>query len=441
MTNKTTILIVCVITIIISIIGYIIIRFQEEFMVGLIKENAIHHCETIKGSVRYHMLENRKEDVKQIIETIGLQNQITEIRIFDKRGKIIVSSKNTNIGVSVDKDDEGCNSCHIEGKELLKQREIARIYKTNDDERLIGVMHPIYNEKQCFHCHPQSQKILGMLDVVLSLKETDAAISRNKRMLFLFFFITVLLISFIVGKYSYDLQTINRKLKQTNERKSNFIRKVAHQLRAPISAIQTCLKVVTEGYAPKEIHMDMISRAENRTETIIPLLNDLLDLAKTEELKKPKQKEYMDFKEVLSRSVAMMKEKAESKKIVLSVKMEETLPPIKARPEDIDDVFSNIIDNAIKYTPSDGKVEIIATIDDEKIKVQVQDTGIGIPEDDIHHIFDEFYRAENIKKIEKEGTGLGLAIARKIIETYCGKIEVESKVNEGTKFIVVLPVS
>ena len=163
-------------------------------MVGLIKENAIHHCETIKGSVRYHMLENRKEDVKQIIETIGLQNQITEIRIFDKRGKIIVSSKNTNVGVSVDKDAEGCNSCHVEDKELLKQREIARIYKTTDDERLIGVMHPIYNEKQCFNCHPQSQKILGMLDVVLSLKETDAAISRNKKMLFLFFFITVLLI-------------------------------------------------------------------------------------------------------------------------------------------------------------------------------------------------------------------------------------------------------
>ncbi|MBL6949101.1 MAG: HAMP domain-containing histidine kinase [Bacteroidales bacterium] len=441
MTNKTTILIVCVITIIISIIGYIIIRFQEEFMVGLIKENAIHHCETIKGSVRYHMLENRKEDVKQIIETIGLQNQITEIRIFDKRGKIIVSSKNTNVGVSVDKDAEGCNSCHVEDKELLKQREIARIYKTTDDERLIGVMHPIYNEKQCFNCHPQSQKILGMLDVVLSLKETDAAISRNKKMLFLFFFITVLLISFIIGKYSYDLQKINRKLRQTNERKSKFILKVAHQLRAPVSAIQSCLKVVTEGYAPKEIHMDMISRAENRTRTIIPLINDLLDLAKTEELTKPKQKEYMDFKEMLSRTVAMMKEKAESKKIALSLKMEGTLPPIKARPEDIDDVFSNIIDNAIKYTPPDGKVEVIAKTDDEKIKVEIQDTGVGIPEGDIHHIFDEFYRAENIKKIEKEGTGLGLAIARKIIETYCGKIEVESKVNEGTKFIVVLPVS
>lgn len=441
MTKKKPILIVFTIIIIISIIGYIIINFQKEFLVGLIKDNAIQYCETIKRSVRYHMLENRKEDVKQIIETIGLQNQITEIRIFNKPGEIIVSSKNTNVGISVDKNAEGCNSCHSKDNKLFNQREIARIYRTKDGERRIGVMRPIYNEQQCFKCHPQSQKILGMLDVVLSLKDTDAAISRNTKMLFLFFFITVLLISFIVGKYTSDLQTINRKLQQTNERKSEFIRKVAHQLRAPISAIQSCLQVVTEGYGPKETHMDMIKRAENRTKSIIPLINDLLDLAKTEELKKPKQMESTDLNDMLSKTVALIKEKAESKKVALSLLIEETLPNINARPEDIDDVFSNIIDNAVKYTPSDGKVEIIAKIVDEKIKVEIRDNGVGIPEGDIHLIFNEFYRAENIKSIEKEGTGLGLAIAKKIIETYGGNIEVDSKVNEGTKFTIVLPIS
>lgn len=441
MTKKITILIIGIIILIISITGYIIIRYQEEFWVGLIKDNAIQYSETIKRSVRYHMLENRKEDVNKIIETIGLQNQVAEIRIINKTGKIIVSSKNINVGVSIDKNAEGCNSCHTENNNILNQREITRIYKTKDDERLIGVMHPIYNEPLCFKCHPQSQKILGMLDVVLSLKETDAAISRNKKMLFLFFLFTVLLISFIVGKYTLTLQTINRKLQQTNERKSEFIRKVAHQLRAPISAIQSCLKVVTEGYGPKDTHMDMIKRAENRTKTIIPLINDLLGLAKTEELKKHKRKENMDLNEMLQKTIALMKEKAESKKVVLSLLIKETLPEIKARPEDIDDVFTNVLDNAIKYTPSEGKVEVVANIYDKKIKVEIKDTGIGIPEDEIHHVFDEFYRAENARKVEKEGTGLGLAITKKIIETYGGSIDVESKVNEGTKFTIVFPVS
>ena len=185
----------------------------------------------------------------------------------------------------------------------------------------------------------------------------------------------------------------------------------------------------------------MIKRAENRTKTIIPLINDLLDLARTEELKKHKQKENIDLNEMLHKTIALMNEKAEGKKIVLSLMIKETLPQIKALPEDIDDVFTNILDNAIKYTPSDGKVEVIANITHKKILVEIKDTGIGIPEDDIHHVFDEFYRAENARIIEKEGTGLGLAITKKIIETYGGNILVESKVNEGTKFTIILPVS
>jgi len=441
-TKKTAIYIIVGITsIVILIIGYTIIHFEDEFAVGLIKNNAIQYVETIGRSLRYQMLQNRKEDVKQIVETIGLQDQIAEIRIFDKTGKIIVSSKDSNEGTYVEKNAEGCISCHSENKELLNQEELSRIYKTKDDERLIGVMHPIYNEKQCFKCHPQSQKILGVLDVVISLKEIDAALYRNKKILFILLFATAILISFIFGRFTFDLQTINRKLIQTNERKSEFTRKVAHQLRAPISAIQSCLKVVTEGYGPKNIHMDMIKRAENRTKTIIPLINDLLDLAKTEELIKHKQRENIDLNEMLHKTIALMNEKAEGKKVVLSLMIKKTLPHIKARPEDIDDVFINILDNAIKYTPSDGKVEVIANIDYKKILVEIKDTGVGIPEDDIHHVFDEFYRAENARIIEKEGTGLGLAITKKIIETYGGNILVESKVNEGTKFTIILPVS
>jgi len=425
---------------IISISGYVIIRFQEKFWISQIKNNGIQYSETIRRSVRYHMLKNSKEDVKQIIESIGLQNQVAEIRIYNKAGEIIVSSINTNIGITINKNTEGCNSCHNDNKRLVTQTEITRIYKAKFNDRLLGVMNPIYNEKLCFGCHSQSQKILGMLDVVMSLKETDAAISRNKKMLFIFFFIIILLVSFIVVKYTLSLQTLNNKLQQINEQKSEFIRKVAHQLRAPISAIQSCLKVVTEGYGSKETHMDMIKRAENRAKTIIPLINDLLDLAKTEELQKHKRKENMDLNEMLHRTITLMKEKAESKKVVLSLMITETLPRIKARSEDIDDVFTNIVDNAIKYTPPEGKVEVIANINDKKIKVEIKDTGIGIPEDEIHHVFDEFYRAENARMIEKEGTGLGLAIAKKIIETYGGNIEVESKVNEGTRFTIFFPV-
>ena len=246
MTKKATIyIIVGVISIIILIIGYTIIHFEAEFGVRIVKNNTIQYVETIRRSLRYQMLQNRKEDVKQIIETIGLQDQITEIRIFDKNGKIIVSSKDSNVGTYVEKNAEGCNSCHLDDNVLLIQEEPARIYKTKDGERLIGVMHPIYNEKQCFECHSPSQKILGVLDVAMSLKEIDDTISRNKKILYVFLLITAILISIIIAKFTSDLQTINKQLIQVNKQKSEFIRKVAHQLRAPISAIQSCLNVVT----------------------------------------------------------------------------------------------------------------------------------------------------------------------------------------------------
>ena len=440
MTKKTAIYI-SAISIVIFAIGYTIIHFEAEYGVGIVKNNTVQYVEAIRRSLKYQFLLNREEYVKQIVDAIGLQDQIAEIRIFDKKGKITISSENSNVGTFVERNAEGCNSCHLENQQLLVQEQPARIYKTENGERLIGVMQPIYNEQQCFECHPQSEKILGVLDVVVSLKEIDYAIYRNKKLLYLFLLFTAILIALIVVKFTSDLQRINRKLIQVNEQKSEFIRKVAHQLRAPISAIQSCLKVVTEGYGPKNIHMDMIKRAENRTEKIIPLVNDLLDLATTEEIVKPKQRINIDLNKLLHRLIDLMNEKAVGKNIKLNLMIKEILPHVNAGPEDIDDVLINLLDNAIKYTPSEGKIEVTADSDRKKIIIEIKDSGIGIPQEDIPHVFDEFYRAENARIIEKEGTGLGLAITKKIIQKYGGSITVESKVNEGTKFTIILPVS
>lgn len=440
MTKKTAIYI-SAISIVIFAIGYTIIHFEAEYGVGIVKNNTVQYVEAIRRSLKYQFLLNREEYVKQIVDAIGLQDQIAEIRIFDKKGKITISSENSNVGTYVERNAEGCNSCHLENQQLLVQEQPARIYKTENGERLIGVMQPIYNEQQCFECHPQSEKILGVLDVVVSLKEIDYAIYRNKKLLYLFLLFTAILIALIVVKFTSDLQRINRKLIQVNEQKSEFIRKVAHQLRAPISAIQSCLKVVTEGYGPKNIHMDMIKRAENRTEKIIPLVNDLLDLATTEEIVKPKQRINIDLNKLLHRLIDLMNEKAVGKNIKLNLMIKEILPHVNAGPEDIDDVLINLLDNAIKYTPSEGKIEVTADSDRKKIIIEIKDSGIGIPQEDIPHVFDEFYRAENARIIEKEGTGLGLAITKKIIQKYGGNITVESKVNEGTKFTIILPVS
>jgi signal transduction histidine kinase len=99
----------------------------------------------------------------------------------------------------------------------------------------------------------------------------------------------------------------------------------------------------------------------------------------------------------------------------------------------------NLVSNAVKYTPADGSVAVKAWSEDDQIKVEISDTGIGIPKEALPRIFDEFYRAKNAKAMEMEGTGLGLAIAKDVVEQHGGRISLESVVGEGSTFYVTLP--
>lgn len=444
--NRFIFYVVSIIVIILAVTSYLIVKSQEIFLLKLIKQNTIQYSDIVRRSVKHHMLENQPENVKRIIENIGSEEQISEIRIFNKEGKIIVSSLREKIGVLVDTKSEGCINCHGEGRKPVMQKELTRIYKTQKGERFIGVMQPIYNEKACFRCHSESKKILGVLDVVLSLKEIDKEIYKNKRIMLLFFIITIFAISIIVAKSTYDFSVINRKLEDSYRKlqeiskvKSEFMRKVSNQLCAPISAIQSCIRVVLDGYVTSDKQIDMLQRVENRTKSLILMINDLLDLAKIEELKEIKYKERIDLNELLTKVVAFIREKAESKKINLSLRIENSLPVIFARYDEIEGAIMNIIDNAIKYTIENGSVEVTAKVDKE-IKIEIKDSGIGIPKEKLPFIFDEFYRANNVVEYEKDGTGLGLAIAKKTIELYEGKIEVESILSQGTKFTISFPI-
>jgi len=292
MSNKLIILIVSIIILVLATTSYIIIESEETFLLRLVKKQTIQYSDTIRRSVRHSMLENKKEDIKWIIGAIGGQENVSEIRILNKEGKIIVSSISDREGVLIDTKSEGCISCHKSDKIIEKQPEPTRMYSKENlkwKERFIGVMQPIYNEPACFSCHPESKKILGVLDVVLSLKEIDKEIYRNRRMILLFFVITILIISFIVAKFTYDLHNIHKeleisykKLQKIDNIKSVFVRKVAHQLRAPVAAIQSCLKVVLDGYVSTEKQLEMINRAEKKTESLIAMISDLLNLAKVE---------------------------------------------------------------------------------------------------------------------------------------------------------------
>jgi signal transduction histidine kinase len=201
------------------------------------------------------------------------------------------------------------------------------------------------------------------------------------------------------------------------------------------------LKVLEEGYVGPITakQQDLIQRSQRRVSTLLAMVNDLLDLAagKIEQFKGEKTEVLLN--EVLSKVTGLLQTKAGEKGLEWSVEIPKE-PLVLAGFEDgLERVFMNLVSNAIKYTPAGGSVRVRAWSEGDRIKVEVSDTGIGIPEEALPRIFEEFYRAKNAKAMEMEGTGLGLTIAKDVVEQHGGRISVKSVEGEGSTFCVILP--
>ena len=232
------------------------------------------------------------------------------------------------------------------------------------------------------------------------------------------------------------------ELKELDKAKSNFVSMVAHELRAPLAAIQGYLDVMLEGIGlddPQKIQK-ILNRSRERTHALLALINDLLTLSRMESGRVAKEKEKVAIGGLLEEVVEFLRGKAAEKQVSLQLDLSEGLPEIWASREDLIRVFTNLLDNAIKYNRSGGEVEVRAEKDEAFIRISIRDTGIGIPPRDLEHIFDEFYRVKIPETRTISGTGLGLSIAKKILEAHDGHIEVESQVQQGSIFRVLLPI-
>ena len=232
-------------------------------------------------------------------------------------------------------------------------------------------------------------------------------------------------------------------LEKKDREKSEFTYKVTHELRAPLSAIQSLLKSIEEGYAGEisEKVKELIIRSEKRTGFLLTLVKDLLDLV-TGKIGKPREHDSksVDINEAVKRTLHLMQEKVKAKNIKLTVNTTEQPVCLNIIPDDLDIILTNLIDNAVKYTQKDGAITINNYSTDDKIMIEVSDTGIGIHKDDVNKIFDEFYRASNAKAVELDGTGLGLTIVKNLVKRHGGNIDVNSELGKGTTVTVSFPV-
>lgn len=246
------------------------------------------------------------------------------------------------------------------------------------------------------------------------------------------------------GSIAIENALAYRDIEALNAAKSQFIHIVTHELRSPVSVTRSLLRNIVAGYAGQitEQQQDILNRACRRVDFLQKLIDDLLDLAagKTE-FKEHEKLEPVRLVNILDIVLKRFEIPAQEKGVQLNRRVEPGAEDaiVMATPDGLDRIFTNLVSNAIKYTPAGGNVSVTLSRTDHEASVLIADTGIGIPDDAKPHLFEEFYRAPNAKALEREGTGLGLTIVKDLVERFGGTIAFESTLNVGTKFTVTLP--
>jgi heavy metal sensor kinase len=236
--------------------------------------------------------------------------------------------------------------------------------------------------------------------------------------------------------------TINQmmeRLEESFQKLSRFTSDAAHELRTPLAALKGETEVLLSRKRSSEDYQEALTNNLERLDFLTKLVNDLLILSQADEGKASLKIENLNFSELLKELYEAFTIVAMQKKINFSFfTPEEVL--INGDRIKLKQLFSNLIDNAIKYTPDGENISLIVQLGKDQVAVIIKDTGIGIPSDDLPHIFDRFYRVDTSRSRLSGGVGLGLSICHWIVKAHHGTIDVKSQPHQGTTFTVALPI-
>jgi len=242
-------------------------------------------------------------------------------------------------------------------------------------------------------------------------------------------------------KTNEKLNKANRKLQELDNMKSDFMRKMEHGSRSHLAIIKSCLSLaLREPYSElNEQQKDLIKTAKRRSSIMLEFLDDILLLSYRKSTRAVYQMESVQLPDIMQKVIDEIRAQAQKKNIMIDIQIPSDFPQVLADRKAIYEVFYNLLNNAVKYTREHGAINISTNQKKGFIEIEVSDTGIGIASEDLHKIFDEFYRAPNAKSYKTEGTGLGLAIVKEIVEAHHGSLKVKSELKKGSTFTVLLP--
>lgn len=239
-----------------------------------------------------------------------------------------------------------------------------------------------------------------------------------------------------VNTATSKLQKTNKKLRELDETKDEFISMASHQLRTPLTSVKGYMSMVLEGDAGKisKQQRDLLNQAFVSSQRMVYLIADLLNVSRLKTGKFIIESTPTNLAEVIEGEIDQLKETAKAKKIDIEYVKPKDFPTLALDETKIRQVIMNFSDNAIYYTPRGGKIKVELSEDKSYIYFKVTDNGLGIPKRDMPHMFTKFYRASNARKARPDGTGLGLFMAKKVIDAQGGSILFESEENKGSMF-------
>ncbi len=474
-----------------ALLSNFLINSQHRSLVTQMGQHAEQITETIKRSTRYAMLRNRRDDVHQIIDAIGEQEEFTKVRIFNKEGEIIYSPDTSALGTMVDKRAEACYACHEADLPLerLSTSRRTRYFTDSDKRPYLGIINPIYNEPSCSradcHAHPASQSVLGVLDVTMSLDKIQQQMTANRRKAILLTALAIFSTSAIIlllhhqlvgkpvrqllqatervadgdlthrievkrdnelGKLQSSFNEMTRRLSEAQNQLyqsdkmasvGRLAAGIAHEINNPLTGVLSfsslLLKNATEG-SESQADLEIVVRETKRCREIV---KGLLDFSR----QVPPRKTNVNLNETVKRALEIVDHQLAVKNIAVTTTMREDLPSARVDSNQIVQVLINLLVNAADAIgPQGGEIFLSTDLEEiegnQMVELKVADTGCGIPLSEQDKIFEPFFSTK-----EGKGTGLGLAVVWGIINEHDGSISVTSQPERGSTFTILLPIN
>ncbi|MCO5388807.1 MAG: cell wall metabolism sensor histidine kinase WalK [Desulfosporosinus sp.] len=389
-------------------------------------------------------------------------NMGTEVWVVDKSGAVIAAAAN----------HEYCEGNYLEASELkIMQSGSVSVSKGQSQyfqEPVIRVIIPIIHE----------ERIIGAIILYSPIRGIDKALANLTQMV-LSAGIVSLTIAFLIGiilsrRLSRPILTITEasisiangqkhvtvptdtrikeinqlgktfnkmssKVEANEERMKEFVANVSHELRSPLTSIKGFIEALIDnkGRTP-EVQQRFLTIINDETDRLSHLVNDLLILSRSDagSYLEPEDVELKDF---IENVITGFRSRAEENSITMQVISIEDRVYLKIDINSLHQIIANLVDNALKYSPQGGNVSISIAESENMISISIRDSGLGIPEKDLPHIWDRFYRVDKDRSRETGGTGLGLAIIKQLTEKNGGQVEVESALGKGSIFCVRFP--